>query len=70
MAKNSVYKLVEIVGTSPDSMADAVRNGIERASATLKNVDWFEVGEIRGNVVDGKVSQFQVVVKVGFRLED
>ena len=70
MAKSSVYKLVEIVGTSPDSIADAVRNGVERASSTLKNVDWFEVGEVRGNVVDGKVSQFQVVIKVGFRLED
>lgn len=70
MTKNNVYKLVEIVGTSSDSIADAVRNGIERACTTLKNVDWFEVGEVRGNVVDGKVSQFQVVVKVGFRLED
>lgn len=70
MTKNNVYKLVEIVGTSSESIADAVRNGIERACTTLKNVDWFEVGEVRGNVVDGKVSQFQVVVKVGFRLED
>ncbi|MBP2312167.1 dodecin [Azospirillum soli] len=66
---NHVYKKVEIVGTADTSIDDAIRNGIERASKTLKHVDWFEVGEIRGNVQGGQVAQFQVVMKVGFRLE-
>ena len=66
---NHVYKKVEIVGTAETSIDDAIRNGIERASKTLKNVDWFEVGEIRGHVTGGKVAHFQVVMKVGFRLE-
>ncbi|WP_353858744.1 dodecin [Azospirillum formosense] len=65
-----VYKKVEIVGTAETSIDDAIRNGIERASKTLKNVDWFEVGEIRGHVSGGKVAHFQVVMKVGFRLEE
>ncbi|WP_448207564.1 dodecin [Azospirillum sp. sgz302134] len=66
---NTVYKKVEIVGTADTSIDDAIRNGVERAAKTLKNVDWFEVGEIRGNVQGGRVAQFQVVMKVGFRLE-
>lgn len=66
---NHVYKKVEIVGTADTSIDDAIRNGIERASKTLKHVDWFEVGEIRGNVQGGQVAQFQVVMKIGFRLE-
>ncbi|MFC5354378.1 dodecin [Azospirillum himalayense] len=65
-----VYKKVEIVGTAETAIDDAIRNGIERASKTLKNVDWFEVGEIRGHVSGGKVAHFQVVMKVGFRLEE
>ena len=68
--ENHVYKKVEIVGTSDVSVDDAIRNGIERASKTLKHVDWFEVTETRGNVRGGKVAQFQVVMKVGFRLEE
>ncbi|MBP2292464.1 dodecin [Azospirillum rugosum] len=67
---NHVYKKVEIVGTADTSIDDAIRNGIQRAAKTLKNVDWFEVGEIRGNVQGGTVAQFQVVLKVGFRLEE
>ncbi|HEU4521803.1 MAG TPA: dodecin [Thermoanaerobaculia bacterium] len=70
MADDKVYKLVEIVGTSGDSFARAVANGVERASETLRNVDWFEVTELRGRVSNGKVSQYQVKIKVGFRLED
>lgn len=69
MADNKVYKLVEIVGTSEESFAKAVSTGVERASETLRNVDWFEVTELRGRVTDGKVSQYQVKMKVGFRLE-
>lgn len=65
-----VYKLVEIVGTSPESFAKAVAAGVERASKTLHNVDWFEVTEMRGRVDNGRVAQYQVKMKVGFRLDE
>ncbi|MBI2214874.1 MAG: dodecin domain-containing protein [Acidobacteria bacterium] len=65
-----IYKLVEIVGTSSESFAKAADAGVRRASKTLKHVDWFEVTEMRGRVVDGMVAQFQVKLKVGFRLEE
>ncbi|HYG89406.1 MAG TPA: dodecin [Azospirillum sp.] len=68
--ENHIYKKVEIVGTAETSIDDAIRNGLDRASKTLKHLDWFEVVETRGNVRGGKVAQFQVVLKVGFRLED
>ncbi len=64
------YGVTEIVGTSPDSIAQAIRNGVSRASRTVRNVDWFEATEIRGHVVDGEVEHFQVTMKVGFRIED
>ena len=70
MSENKIYKLVEIVGTSEDSFAKAVSAGVERASETLRNLDWFEVTELRGRVSNGKVSQYQVKMKVGFRLDD
>ncbi|GAA2591804.1 dodecin [Actinomadura fulvescens] len=64
------YRVTEIVGTSPDSVEQAVRNGVRRASQTLRHLDWFEVTEVRGQIVDGEVAHFQVGMKVGFRLED
>jgi dodecin len=64
------YKVTEIVGTSTDSIDHAVRNAIERASRTLRHLDWFEVTEIRGWLKDGAVGHFQVGMKVGFRLDD
>ena len=64
------YKKVEIVGTSPDGVDTAIRNGLARASRTLRNLDWFEVTEIRGQVVDGAPAHVQVTMKVGFRLDD
>jgi flavin-binding protein dodecin len=64
------YRLTEIVGTSSESIHQAVRNGLARASQTIRHVDWFEVGQIRGTVVDGQVGMFQVEMKVGFRVED
>jgi flavin-binding protein dodecin len=64
------YRLTEIVGTSGDSIHQAVRNGLTRASKTIRNVDWFEVTQIRGTVVNGQVGAFQVAMKVGFRVED
>ena len=69
MAADETYRITEIVGTSEESLHKAVRNGIARASATLRNLDWFEVSEIRGSIVDGDVGRFQVTMKVGFRLD-
>ena len=67
---NRTYRLTEIVGTSTDGVDDAIRNGLGRASQTLRHLDWFEVTEIRGHIVDGNVDHYQVSLKVGFRLED
>ena len=64
-----VYSITEIVGTSPDGIDAAIRNGVSRASQTLRNLDWFEVVEVRGHIADGEVGHFQVRLKVGFRLE-
>ena len=64
------YALSEIVGTSSDSVDDAVRKGVARASKTLRHLDWFEVTDIRGHIRDGEVRHIQVTMKVGFRLED
>lgn len=63
------YKLVELVGSSPDSTDEAIRNAIRKASATVKHIDWFQVIETRGHVQEGKVAHFQVTLKVGFRIE-
>jgi dodecin len=65
-----VYRVTEIVGTSTESIDTAIRNAITRATATLRNVDWFEVVSTRGEVADGDVVHFQVTLKVGFRLEE
>ena len=67
---NRTYRLTEIVGTSNTSFDDAVTNGIARAAETLRHLDWFEVSEIRGQIVDGRVEHWQVGIKLGFRLED
>ncbi len=64
------YKLVELVGVSETSVDEAVRKAIERAARSLKGLDWFEVTEVRGLIRDGKVNQFQVKLKVGFRIID
>ena len=64
------YKVTEIVGSSTTSIDDAVRSGIERASKTLRNLGWFEITDIRGNLEGGQVAYFQVSMKVGFRLDD
>ena len=65
-----VYRVTEIVGTSPESVETAIRNALSRATKTLRNLDWFQVSEIRGWIQDGGVGAFQVTMKVGFRLED
>jgi dodecin len=64
------YRVTEIVGTSPESVDRAIRNGIARASRTLRNLDWFEVTQVRGQIQDGEVQHFQVGLKVGFRIEE
>lgn len=64
------YRVTEIVGTSPESVETAVRNGIRRASQTLRHLDWFEVKEVRGQIEDGEVAHYQVTMKVGFRLDE
>jgi dodecin len=66
---DATYKVTEVVGTSTESIQQAVRNGIARASQTLRNLDWFEVTEIRGHVVNGEVGHFQVTMKIGFKIE-
>ena len=63
------YVLNEIVGTSTESVHDAMRNGVRRASQTLRNLDWFEMVEVRGSISDGEIALYQVTMKVGFRLE-
>ena len=62
------YKLVEIVGSSPDGSDQAIRNAIAKAGETIKNIDWFEVVETRGHIENGKVGHFQVTLKIGFRV--
>jgi len=64
-----IYKVVEVVGSSTDSIQDGVRNAVAKASETLRNIEWAEVGGVRAHVVDGKVEHFQVITKIGFRLE-
>ncbi|HIY39677.1 MAG TPA: dodecin family protein [Candidatus Nocardiopsis merdipullorum] len=63
------YRVTEIVGTSQEGVDQAIRNGIARASSTLRGLDWFEVTEVRGHIDEGQVAHFQVGLKVGFRLE-
>ena len=64
------YKKIEVVGVSEKSFAEATQNAVAKASKTLRNLDWFEVVEMRGLIQKGKVKEFQVTVKIGFRLEE
>ena len=65
-----VYRVIEIVGTSPKGIDDAIKSAIARASATIRNLRWFEVARTSGHIENGKVEHFQVVLKVGFTMED
>jgi dodecin len=67
---NHVYKVVELVGSSDESVSKAIDNAIAKAADTLRHLGWFEVVQVRGHVADGKVAQYQVTIKAGFRLED
>ncbi|OPF74114.1 dodecin family protein [Streptomyces antioxidans] len=65
-----IYRVTELVGSSTESIDDAIRSGVDRASETLRELDWFEVTEIRGHLEGGRVAHYQVGLKLGFRLED
>lgn len=65
-----VYRVIEVVGSSPTSVDDAIRGAIARVSATTRGLDWFEVSEIRGHIEEGEMAHIQVGLKVGFRIED
>jgi len=65
-----VYKSVEITGSSPAGVTEAIDRAIAKASETVRNIDWFEVVSVRGHVADGKVAHYQATLKIGFRLED
>lgn len=69
MSDHHVYKKVEVVGSSKKSIEDAIENAIAECSKNLRNIEWFEVQEARGHVVDGKVGHYQVVLKIGFKIE-
>jgi flavin-binding protein dodecin len=64
-----VYKITEIVGTSPLSFAEAVKAGVAEAAKTVRHMQWFEVSEMRGRIAEGKVEEFQVTLKIGFKIE-
>ena len=65
-----VYKSVEVTGSSPEGVDQAIERAIAKAAETLRNLDWFELAEVRGAILDGEVKHYQVTLKVGFRLDD
>ena len=67
---DNTYKVTEIVGTSTTGVDDAIRNGVNKASQTLRNLDWFEVVGVRGHLVNGAIGHYQVTMKLGFRIDD
>jgi flavin-binding protein dodecin len=66
---NHIYKKIELVGSSPDNIEDAVKNALSKASKSLRNIRWFEIVETRGHVEDGRIGHWQVTIKVGFTLD-
>jgi flavin-binding protein dodecin len=70
MSDHHTYKKLEVVGSSTTSIEDAIQNALAHCNKTVKNMDWFEVIETRGHIVDGKVGHYQVTIKIGFRLEN
>lgn len=66
---DNVYRITEVVGSSTESQDDAIRRAVETASKTVRNLDWFEVGETRGHIENGKIAHYQVVVRIGFRVD-
>ncbi|GGJ06951.1 dodecin [Halopseudomonas pertucinogena] len=70
MSEHHTYKKIELVGSSTTSIEDAINNAIAECSKSVKNIEWFEVTETRGHIVDGKVAHFQVSLKIGFRIQN
>ncbi len=70
MSESDTYKIVEIAGTSPDGVTEAIRSGVARAATTLRGLDWIEVKAIRGHIEGDQIAHFQVEMRVGFKLED
>lgn len=70
MSDHHTYKKIELVGSSKTSIEDAINNALAECAKSIKNMDWFEVVETRGDIVDGKVAHFQVTLKIGFRIEN
>jgi flavin-binding protein dodecin len=66
---SGIYKLIDVVGTSPNSFAEAVKNAVVEAAKTVHHMNWFEVVEERGAIKDGKVAEFQVTIRIGFKLD-
>lgn len=69
MSEQATYKIVELTGSSPDGVTEAMRSGVQRAGQTLRNLEWVEVTQIRGHLEGSEIAHFQVTMKVGFRLE-
>ena len=69
MSESDTYRIIEIAGTSPDGVTEAMKSGVARASKTLRNLDWVEVRSIRGHIENDQIAHFQVEMRVGFRLE-
>ncbi len=69
MSDHHTYKLLDIVGSSPSSIEDAIQSALAETAKTVRNLEWFEVVETRGHIVDGKVGHYQVTLKVGFRID-
>ena len=67
---NHVYKIIQLAGSSSTSIEDAIETAIVKAAKTVRNLDWFEVSETRGQIKDGKIAHYQVLLNLGFRLED
>ena len=66
--ENHTYKVIELVGSSPNGVTEAINEAVTRASKTIKGLDWFEVSQIRGNIQDNNIAWYQVALKVGFRV--
>ena len=69
MSESDTYRIIEIAGTSPDGVTEAMKSGVARASKRLRNLDWVEVRSIRGHIQDDEIAHFQVEMRVGFKLE-
>ncbi|MEZ5528994.1 MAG: dodecin family protein [Porticoccaceae bacterium] len=70
MSDHHTYKKVEVVGSSKNSIDEAIQNAIQQTARSVNNLEWFEVVETRGHIVDGRVGHFQVTLKIGFRIEN